>query len=109
MHSLDVPAVMTTAVRWEAGRAAVVEVSGDLDDHATPRLRALLDEVSRHRPARISVDLDAVTFFCSAAAAELVASRSRFPCDVSVVRPPAPARRVMAILGLGPDLQAVDG
>lgn len=107
MHSYDVPCDMRTAVRWAAGRTAVVEVSGDLDVEAAPELRAVLDDVCRDRPALIAVDLEHVTSFSTAAVAELLATRRECTCEVRIIGAAPRVRRVMGILGLTLGLQAI--
>lgn len=98
---------MTTTVRWQRDRVAVVEVAGDLDVQSAPHLRAVLDEVCRLQPVRIEVDLGGITFFSCAGVRELLDTRRHCAADLAIVRPAPAVRRVMDTLGLGWDLQAV--
>ena len=87
-----------------AERAMVVEVSGELDLHSAPQLRAeIARTIENYAPPRIVVDLSGVTFLDSTGVGVLVGAFKRAREAAGTLHfcsPQSRVRRVFEITGL---------
>ena len=95
--------ILDLAVHTVSGpdRETVV-VRGELDMATVPLLRAVLDGVHARRPARVDIDLDAVTFLDASAVTTFIAARRRLAAhraELVLCNPSPIARRVLALTG----------
>ncbi len=100
------PAPDATIVR-PAGDGVVVHVAGEIDLSNAARLAAVLDEALASDPARVEVDLSAVTFLGCAGVDALATARRAAPGPV-IVAAPAPVRRLLAIAALAESMPSPD-
>jgi anti-sigma B factor antagonist len=87
----------------ESGNWHVLEVSGELDLHTSPRLRERLERAIASASSDVLVDLTGVGFMDSTALGVLVGALKRARAldrDLALVVPDGPPRRVLAITGL---------
>lgn len=68
---------LTVALQPHTAGPRVLVVTGDLDHHTTPRLRAALEEVPFGPGADLVIDLSGLTFCDSTGIATLVAAHQR--------------------------------
>ncbi len=68
---------VTTTVQTEDDGTVVVAVSGEVDTFTGPQLRSALLEALESGPARLIIDLSAVTFLDSSGLGVLVGARRR--------------------------------
>ena len=76
-----------------------VEISGEVDASTVSTLRRRLRATAAQHPARIEVDLSAVTFFARAGLMALVAASHDVP-DLVVLGAPPPTRKLAVLLGV---------
>lgn len=82
---------------------AVVQLSGEIDHGALPRVRAELEGGLARLPQVLVVDLDGVTFIDSTGLGALVAVKKRLATwsgALRVVNPPPQARQLLRLTGL---------
>jgi anti-anti-sigma regulatory factor len=95
-HPLAECEMATTVRRLPAGLVRVA-VAGDVDLASLDEFRSALDQAARHRPARLQVDLSAVTF-CASGAVDAVVNL-RHVTDLTVTGATAPTRRLFVLAG----------
>ena len=95
------PPLLTAEARLAPGRI-VITVRGELDVTTVPVLSACLAEVAAESPARLVLDLAALTFAdCAGARVIACAGSILSPGSAVVLRSPAPSvRRVLELTGL---------
>ncbi|MEV7969532.1 STAS domain-containing protein [Sphaerisporangium sp. NPDC088356] len=88
---------MTVTLQRHPAGPLLLVLSGDLDHHTTPRLRAALDELSFGPGPGLVIDLSAMKFCDSTGIAALVAAHQRAQ----------DAGTVLVLAGLDPDIARI--
>ena len=102
-------AELVVETRTEGSRV-VLELRGEFDMAAVPKLERVLDEVEADKPAEIVVDLDGVRFMDSSGLRALVSADERARQQgrrLAIVPGPPPVRRVFEITQLDSRLNLI--
>jgi anti-anti-sigma factor len=93
---------LAIATRWE-GSAALVELDGELDLYASPRLTSTVDELLESTPSVIEIDASGLTFADSAGLRAFLVSRKDAEAagvELRVTKVSEPLDRVLEMTGL---------
>jgi anti-anti-sigma factor len=93
---------LVIATRWE-GSTALLELDGELDLYASPRLTSTVDELLESSPAVIEIDASGLTFADSAGLRAFLVSRKDAEAagvELRVTKVSEPLDRVLEMTGL---------
>jgi anti-anti-sigma factor len=93
---------LVISTRW-VGSTALVEISGELDLYASPRLTAAVEDVLASNPSLVEIDASGLTFADSAGLRALLVSRKDAEAagvELRVSKVSEPLDRVLEMTGL---------
>jgi anti-sigma B factor antagonist len=91
------------AAAHATGPGHVLELTGELDFHTAPQVRAALQSVTLHPGQQLVIDLAQVTFCDSSGIASLVAARNHAEsaqAGIALAAVPEEVARIFRIIGL---------